>query len=101
MKTIANNAARHRSFILFKREASPFQETTKNGKQLYLANKKSIAASKLNFPSFRRRKISDDICSVVSKFSNLNNLSIKPGICIYSTLSIYRHVIVARQYFLV
>ena len=40
-------------------------------------------------------------CSVVSKFSNSNNLSIKPGICIYSTLSIYRHVIVARQYFLV
>ena len=64
MKTIANNAPQHKSFILFEREASPFQETTKNGKQLYLANKKSIAAVKLNFPSFRRRKISDDIFKI-------------------------------------
>ena len=39
-------------------------------------------------------------CSVVSKFFNSNNLSIKPGVYFFVVLcQFHRHVIVARQYF--
>ena len=40
-----------------------------NGEQMYLANKRSIATSKLNFSSFRQSKISDDIFKI--KFLNV------------------------------
>ena len=41
-----------------------------NGEQKYWANKRSIAASKLNFSSFRRSKISDNIFKII-KFLNV------------------------------